>query len=87
VHDEELVLDIILPSLVVWVEFFGLVHGRCQFDFESDLAEVGWVGVILASVDSSLEEGSVGGEDGAILGLLLDGEIGLAVLDAVQLGE
>lgn len=86
-HDEELVLDLFLPSLVIWVELFGLVHGSRQFDFESALAEVDWVGVILASVDSSLEEGSVGGEDGAILGLLLDGELGLAVLDAVQLGE
>ena len=86
-HDEELVLDLIRPSLVVWVELFGNVIGSFQFDCEFDLAEVSRAGVFLACVDSSLEEGSVFGEDGAILALLLDGELGLTFLDHVLPGE
>ena len=34
VHDEELVLDLINPSLIVWVEPFVLVHGSFQFEIK-----------------------------------------------------
>lgn len=86
---EELVLKIINPGLIVWIEFNGLILWSLQLEVESQLVEVDNIisNGFYVFINSGLNCGRVCCEDFTVIILLWDGQFSLAVLNLVQVRE